>query len=108
MNSYYICENFKQMNSLKLFRFTSIAEGISLLLLFGIAMPVKYILKEPILVEIVGMAHGLLFIAYVLFSIVYTFKVKWSFLEFLIIFFASFIPFGTFYVDKKYLAEIKA
>ena len=95
------------MNSLKLFRFTSIAEGVSLLLLFGIAMPVKYILKEPILVEIVGMAHGLLFIAYVLFAIYYTYKVKWTFLQFIIIFFASFVPFGTFYIDKKYLAKIK-
>lgn len=96
------------MNSLKLFRFTSIAEGVSLLLLFGIAMPLKYIFDEPLMVEVVGMAHGILFIGYVLFAIVYKFLVDWKITDFLIIVFASFIPFGTFYVDKKYLSKIKA
>lgn len=96
------------MSSIKLFRFTSIAEGVSLLLLFGIAMPLKYILDKPLMVEIVGMAHGLLFIAYVLFAIVYKFKVKWSLLTSFIVIFASFVPFGTFYIDKKYLSKINA
>ncbi|MEI6866146.1 DUF3817 domain-containing protein [Flavicella sp.] len=96
------------MNSLKLFRFTSISEGISLLLLFGIAMPLKYIFEKPLLVEIVGMAHGILFIAYVLFTCVFKFKENWKIKDFLIIIFSSLVPFGTFYVDKKYLAKIKA
>jgi integral membrane protein len=96
------------MKLLNVFRFISITEGISLLLLFGIAMPVKYLFDYPILVEIIGMVHGLFFIAYVLFAIFYTFKLKWSVLQFTIIFFASFIPFGTFYVDKKYLAVLDA
>jgi integral membrane protein len=96
------------MNSLTIFRYTSIAEGVSLLLLFGIAMPLKYMFDEPLLVEIVGMAHGVLFIAYVLFAIVYKFKVDWKITEFLIVVLASIVPFGTFYIDKKYLAKIKA
>ncbi len=96
------------MNTLKLFRLISIAEGISLLVLFGIAMPLKYMYDSPMMVEIVGMLHGVLFIAYVLFAIVYKFKVKWpvDILFFVII--ASVIPCGTFYIDKKYLKPINA
>ena len=96
------------MNSLKFFRFISFAEGVSLLFLFGIAMPLKYMFDKPLMVKVVGMAHGVLFIAYVLFAIVYKFKVKWKITQFLIVVFASIIPFGTFYVDKKYLAKINS
>jgi integral membrane protein len=96
------------MSLIKFFRITSIAEGVSLLLLFGLAMPLKYIFDKPLMVEIVGMAHGVLFIAYVLFAIYYTFKVRWSLKVFAIVIVASFIPFGTFYADKKYFSKIKA
>lgn len=96
------------MTTIKLFRITSIAEGVSLLLLFGIAMPLKYFFNQPLAVEIIGMAHGLLFIAYVLFAIVYKFKMNWKVLDFVTIIFSSIVPFGTFYVDKKYLSKINA
>lgn len=94
------------MKLLKAFRLISISEGISLLLLFGIAMPLKYLFDSPLLVEIVGMLHGLLFITYVIFSIVYKFKVNWKISQLAIVIIASVVPFGTFYVDKKYLKNI--
>jgi len=96
------------MNTLKTYRITSIAEGVSLLVLFGIAMPLKYIYNSPMMVEIVGMLHGLLFIAYVLFSFLYKFKAKWPILTLFIVVIASVVPFGTFYIDKKYLNKINA
>ncbi len=96
------------MNSVKTFRYVSIAEGVSLLLLLGIAMPLKYIFHEPFLVKTIGMAHGVLFIIYVIFAIAYKFKAKWSFLEFLIVLVSSIVPFGTFYADKKYISKLKA
>ena len=95
------------MSTIKIFRITSIAEGVSLLILFGLAMPLKYIFNQPLMVEIIGMLHGILFIAYILFAIYYKFKVTWNFKDFLIVSFSSIIPFGTFYVDKKYLAKIE-
>ena len=41
-------------------------EGISYLLLLGVAMPMKYYFEIPMAVKIVGMAHGVLFVAYFL------------------------------------------
>ena len=49
------------------------------------------------------MAHGVLFILYIAFAILIKNEQKWSFKTFLIICLASIVPFGTFYVEKKYL-----
>jgi integral membrane protein len=38
-------------------------EGISLLLLLGVAMPLKYLFALPLAVRIVGSVHGILFLA---------------------------------------------
>ncbi|WP_431124503.1 DUF3817 domain-containing protein [Flagellimonas flava] len=88
---------------LKAFRLTAILEGISYLLLFGITMPLKHWAQilEPNLV--VGYAHGGLFILYVVLAVVLSWERKWGLKRFVILFIASLLPFGTFYVDKKYL-----
>ncbi|MGB0973358.1 MAG: DUF3817 domain-containing protein [Flavobacteriaceae bacterium] len=89
---------------IKIFRGISLLEGLSLLILLFIAMPIKYVLGNPEYVKHVGMAHGLLFVAYVLFAIMAKFELEWKTKTLLIVFIASVIPFGTFYVDKKYLS----
>ncbi|HTO03360.1 MAG TPA: DUF3817 domain-containing protein, partial [Opitutus sp.] len=42
-------------------RFIGWWEGVSFLVLLGIAMPLKYLAGEPAAVRVVGMAHGILF-----------------------------------------------
>lgn len=85
------------------FRKIAFWEGISLLLLLFFAMPMKYFFDAPIYVRIIGMAHGILFIAYVILAIFLFFRYRWEVLKFAIILLASFIPFGTFYIERKYL-----
>lgn len=85
------------------FKYVSILEGLSFLLLLFIAMPLKYIWDMPQMVQQVGMAHGVLFIAYVI-GAIWLFKpLNWNFKELLIILGCSLVPFGPFYVEKKYL-----
>lgn len=88
---------------IRIFKTTAFLEGISLLLLLFFAMPLKYFLDQPNYVKLIGMAHGLLFIAYIMFAIVLKFEDKWQFKKFMIICLASVVPFGTFYIEKKYL-----
>lgn len=91
---------------LKIFRATAILEGISYLLLFGITMPLKYwadILQPN---KVVGYAHGILFILYVVVAVVFCWERKWNLKRFLVLFVASLLPFGTFYADKKYLKDL--
>ncbi|GMN08233.1 DUF3817 domain-containing protein [Croceitalea sp. MTPC5] len=91
---------------LKLFRTTAILEGISYLLLFGLTMPLKYWgeILEPN--KIVGYAHGVLFIAYVVLALLFWWQKKWGIKRLFILMIASLLPFATFYVDKKYLQNV--
>ena len=76
------------------------AEGVSFLILLFIAMPLKYFLEMPMPVKIVGMAHGVLFVAFCLLLLMATIKYKWSIKLATIGFLLSFLPFGTFYLEK--------
>lgn len=51
----------------------------------------------------IGMAHGVLFIGYVIVAVVIKKEQNWSLKDFFAVQLASFIPFGTFYIEKKYL-----
>ena len=87
----------------KIFRIISFFEGISYLLLLFVAVPIKYFLGDEFYVKILGMPHGILFIGYIVLAISIRKKMKWNLKTFITVLFASIIPFGTFYVDKKYL-----
>lgn len=88
---------------LNIFKKTAFWEGISLLVLLFIAMPLKYMLDMPLMVKYVGMAHGILFIVYILLALLLSSKFKWSFSKLALVCLASIIPFGTFYIEKKVL-----
>ncbi len=88
---------------IKLFKWVAVLEGISLLVLLLIAMPLKYYYDRPEYVRVVGMAHGVLFIGYIIMAIWAKFALKWSPTRFIIACAASIVPLGTFYVEKKYL-----
>ena len=88
---------------IKLFRLTALLEGISYILLLFIAVPIKYLWDDPTYVKLLGMPHGILFLGYILLSILGWNRYKWANIDFFIISIASLIPFGTFYIDKKYL-----
>ena len=87
---------------IKLFRLITLLEGSSYLLLLFIAVPLKYLVGDESFVKLLGMPHGVLFILYIVFAFVFQKKMKWSLINFLIILVASVVPFGTFYIDKKY------
>jgi integral membrane protein len=92
---------------LLLFRTIAVLEGISYLMLFGLTMPLKYLANMPEPNKFVGYAHGFLFIAYIILSIVFWMEKKWSLKKGAVILIASLLPFGTFYIDKKYLKHLK-
>lgn len=88
---------------IKSFKTIATLEGLSLLALLFFAMPMKYIYSNPVYVKNIGMAHGVLFIAYIFLAILVKNHLKWNSKTFLIVCVASIIPFGTFYIEKKYL-----
>ena len=76
-------------------------EGVSYLLLLGVAMPLKYAFDLPLAVKVVGMAHGVLFLAYCALLFPCMSKYKWKLGFGLYLFVATLIPFGTFVTDRK-------
>ena len=88
---------------IRFFKIIAFLEGISLLLLFFFAMPLKYIFNNPDFIRPFGMSHGLLFIGYIILAIIMKIEDNWSHKKFGIVAVASIIPFGTFYIEKKYL-----
>ncbi len=92
---------------LNIFRITALLEGVSYILLLFIATPVKYLLNDPQYVKLLGMPHGLLFIGYVVLAFMLKNELKWSQKQFMVVLLASIIPFGTFYIDKKYLKPLR-
>ena len=93
---------------INIYRLTAFLEGVSYILLLFIAVPIKYLLNEALFVKILGMPHGILFILYILFSIIAKIKYNWNLRKFLVISIASLVPFGTFYIDKKYLTKLNS
>jgi integral membrane protein len=82
-------------------RLVAFLEGLSLVLLLFVAMPLKYMLDMPAMVRFVGMGHGLLFVAYVIYVLLAKSEFKWSVGKTLLAIFLSVVPFGTFWADWK-------
>ncbi|WP_277631572.1 DUF3817 domain-containing protein [Avrilella dinanensis] len=90
---------------LRIFTIVGFLEGISYLVLFFNMLVIKSVnieLYKNLLFPI-GMAHGLLFIAYIVMAIMLKVELNWSFKKFILISIASLIPFGTFYSEKNWL-----
>ena len=86
-----------------LFRVVSFLEGTSYLLLLFVSVPIKYWMNDPQYVKLLGMPHGLLFVGYIVLAFLLRSELNWSIKTFGAVLLASILPFGTFYVDKKYL-----
>jgi integral membrane protein len=87
------------------FRIVALLEGVSYILLMTIGLYFKYLLNDDTYVKLLGMPHGVLFMLYILIAFLLRKQEQWSFINFIIILFASLIPFGTFYIDRKYLLK---
>ena len=87
-------------------RIIAFLEGLSFLVLMGIAMPMKYIWEYEHATQDVGMAHGLLFIAYVIAIFILRKKMNWSWPMMGMLFLASILPFGTFVAEYKVFKKI--
>ena len=90
----------------RIFKIIALLEGSSLLLLLFFAMPMKYLMHDPIYVRIIGMAHGLLFVGYIIIAVMLKFEEDWNAKKLSSVCIASVIPFGTFYIDRKYLRNV--
>jgi len=88
-----------------IFRIIAFLEGVSYILLMTVGLYFKYQLGDPTYVKLLGMPHGILFVSYILFAFLIKENENWVIKDLGIVLLASILPFGTFYVDWKYLKK---
>ena len=101
VHSGFILIDLSMTMNIQTLRVVGLLEGISFLLLLFIAMPMKYMFDNPVLVKYVGMGHGVLFILFLIVLFAVCEKQKWSITIFLMGLAASILPFGPFVFDRK-------
>lgn len=100
-------KNFLTTNIGRL-RLLAILEGISLIVLIGIAVPAKHLYGNPELVRAVGPVHGMLFLLFVFNALSVGVEQHWKLKDTTWkVLLACLIPFGTFYIDRHILSKIK-
>jgi integral membrane protein len=92
------------MNARKQFQIIAIGEGFSWLGLL-VTMYLKYGHDLPEPNKIVGYIHGFLFMAFCFYLAYFLFEEKWPLKKCIILFILAFLPFGTFWAEKKYLRK---
>jgi integral membrane protein len=80
-------------------------EGVSFLVLLGIAMPLKYLAGWPMAVRVVGMAHGILFLLYLWATIQVAVDRDWPWKRTGLVLLASVLPAGPFVIDARILRQ---
>ena len=81
-------------------RRASMLEGVSALLLFFVAMPLKYAFGMPEAVRVIGMAHGLLFVAFGLLLLNHAVAARWSLVRIAVSVVVVSLPFGAFWFER--------
>jgi integral membrane protein len=81
-------------------RICGVIEGISFILLMGVAMPLKYMAGMPTAVKWPGWIHGILFVVYCLAILMALVNGRLSFGKSVLAFVASLLPFGPFLIDR--------
>jgi len=93
------------MTSPKVVYLVSVVEGLSLLALLGIAMPLKYGLGMPMAVKVTGMAHGVLFLGLLLVLLMALIEKTLSLKTLFFVGLLSVVPFGFLIAHRLINAE---
>ncbi len=90
----------KLLNPVALVRLTGILDGLSLLLLLGIAMPLKYWADMPYAVTLAGSVHGGIVVVYAAAVVYAQIRLQWHVGWTLSSAAAAFIPFANFILER--------
>jgi integral membrane protein len=89
------------------FRVVAYIVGVLLLVLVGVAMPLKYLADQPTLVAVIGPIHGFVYMVYLVVAFNLAVRAKWTILRTLVILLAGTIPVMSFVAERKVTSWIR-
>ena len=89
------------------YRVVAYAVGVVLILLVGVAMPLKYLADEPVLVEAIGPFHGALYIVYLVVTFQLSMRQRWSLGRMLLLMLAGTVPVVSFVAERWVTARVR-
>lgn len=92
----------------RLFVPVSLAEGVSFLVLLFVAVPLQVFGHHQTPVQIFGMLHGLLFVAYVMIAAYGYLQRKWTTSHLVWILLMAVLPTGAFFAERNVKNESAA
>ncbi|MGB9375899.1 MAG: DUF3817 domain-containing protein [Mycobacteriales bacterium] len=94
-------------SALTRYRVMAYVVGVMLLVLVGIAMPLKYLAHHPGVVNVVAPVHGFFYIVYVLVGLDLAFRSRWSLVRTGLVLLAGAVPFLSFVMERKVVREAR-
>ncbi|MFT7775309.1 MAG: DUF3817 domain-containing protein [Roseateles sp.] len=89
------------MEQLRSLEFASICEAVTLILLLGIAVPLKHLAGSALAVKVMGPVHGLAFLIYAWLIVQTVAAGGWRPREVALLFLGAMLPFGGFFNRKR-------
>ena len=93
--------------ALKRFRVMAYVVGVLLLILVFVAVPLRYIADEPLLVSIVGPIHGFLYMVYLVTAFDLAVRARWPFVRTVLVLLAGTVPVMSFVAERKVTAAVR-
>jgi integral membrane protein len=88
------------LQALRHLRYACVIEGVTLLILLGVAVPLKHLANQPTAVSVMGPVHGLAFLVYLWLAINIASGARWKKREVVCVLGAALVPFGGIFVWK--------
>ena len=90
------------------YRISAWVTGVGLLVLVVVAMPLKYVFGQPELVSIVGVAHGFLYMIYIVCTLLLAERCRWKPLDAVLILIAGTVPVASFVAERRVTRRVRA
>ncbi len=98
----------REGTALARYRIIAIVVGVGLIALVFIGLPLKYLADNSSVVAIVGPAHGLLYVLYLIAAFDLSQRAKWSWTGTVAVLLAGTVPFLSFVAERVVTRKVKA
>lgn len=90
---------------LQLYRVLAIVTGIGLVVLTFVGIPLQVFEHDEVVVQYVGIAHGWLYMAYVVVTLLLAYARRWKPLKAVLVIAAGTVPLAAFFAEHKVVAD---